>query len=72
MKNQIGDGNKRQRRDVLFGLIAAAMSLILLVFVERSLLSVDTPWFVGANCVLVIVIFNVVIRRRVESRRNDK
>jgi hypothetical protein len=72
MKNQIRDGNKRQRRDVLFGLIAAAMSLILLVFVERSLLGVDTPWFVGANCVLVIVIFNVVIRRRVESRRNDK
>ena len=43
MKNQIGDGDKHQRRDVIFGLTAAVMSLVLLVFVERSLLSLDTP-----------------------------
>jgi hypothetical protein len=72
MKNQIGDGDKRQRRDVPFRLTAAAMSLVLLAFVERSLLGLDAPWLVGANCVLIIVMFNVVIRRRVESRRNDK
>jgi len=72
MKNPIGDRKKPQRRDVLFGLGAAAISLVLLVFVERSLLGLDIPWLVGVNCVLIVLIFNFVTRRQVERHTNDK
>lgn len=59
-------------RDVLFGIAAAAISLVLLVFVERSLFGVDVPWLVGVNCALIVLIFNFVTRRRVQKRPNDK
>ncbi len=63
MQDRNLDSGKGRRRDFLFGVIVVTLSLPLLVLIERSL-GFNTRWLVGANCVIIILVFSIVMRHR--------
>jgi hypothetical protein len=63
--------HKGRRRDFLFGVILVAIMLPLFVLIERWL-GFEARWLVGANCVVTILIFTVIIRQQSYNRKEDK
>ena len=69
--SEYGSRYKRRRSEFVFGVILVTIMLPLLVLIERSL-GLETRSLAGANCVVIILIFIVVMRRRSYNRKEDK
>jgi hypothetical protein len=69
--SEYGSRYKRRRSEFVFGVILVTIMLPLLVLIERSL-GLETRWLAGANCVIIILIFIVVMRRWSYNRKEDK
>jgi ABC-type glycerol-3-phosphate transport system permease component len=69
--SEYGSRYKRRRSEFVFGVILVTIMLPLLVLIERSL-GLETRWLAGANCMIIILIFIVVMRRWSYNRKEDK